>query len=184
MRVLRAIFLTVSLVALALPARADQVDARLDGLFLELSNASGPGEAAPLEQRIWGIWHEHGDRAINQLMAKGLAAMNRADHRKALEVFDQVVKIAPDFAEGWNKRATIHYLLQNLGESLFDIEKTLALEPRHFGALSGQGLVYAAMEELELALDSFEAALQVNPQMIGPRFNAEAIRKKLKDREI
>ncbi len=184
MRVLGAILLTVSLMALALPARTDQADARLEGLFVELSNASGPGEAAPLEQRIWAIWHEHGDRAINQLMAKGLSAMNRADHRKALESFDQVVKIAPDFAEGWNKRATIHYLLRNLGESLVDIEKTLALEPRHFGALSGQGLVYTAMEELELALKAFEAALEVNPQMIGPRINAEAIRRSLKDREI
>ena len=184
MRAFRAIFLAVLSMGLALAAAADQSDTRLDGLFSGLLGAGSPAEAAPLEQQIWTIWHEHDDRAINLLMTKGISAMNRRDPRKALEVFDQVVKIAPEFAEGWNKRATVQYMLQNFDASLFDIEKTLALEPRHFGALSGRGLVYAAKEELELAIGSFEAALEVNPQMIGPRVNAEALRQRLKDREI
>lgn len=184
MHVIRAILLVFLVLGLSAAPRADQSDARLDGLFTELGEAASPTEAAPFAQRIWTIWHEHDDRAVGLLMAKGLSAMNRADNRKALEVFDQVVKIAPGFAEGWNKRATVHYLLQNFDESLDDIDRTLALEPRHFGALSGKGLVHAAKEQFELAIEAFEAALAVHPQMVGPRLNVDALRDQLKDREI
>ena len=95
-----------------------------------------------------------------------------------------IVAIAPGFAEGWNKRATVHYLLGNYDKSLTDIAETLALEPRHFGALSGRGLVYMALEEEELALDSFEAALEVYPLAHGARHNADALRDRLGRRDI
>ncbi len=117
-------------------------------------------------------------------MQSGIDDMSRRNLPAALEAYHQVVAIAPDFAEGWNKRATVHYLMGNLNQSLKDIARTLELEPRHFGALSGRGLVYAKLDDLERALDSFEAAVAVNPQMIGPRINAEAIRQVLKGREI
>ena len=117
-------------------------------------------------------------------MRTGIDAMRRGDHRAALKAFDRVVAIAPDFAEAWNKRATVHYLVGNLDQSLDDIATTLNLEPRHFGALSGRGLVYVKLNDLERALVSFEAALAVSPQMVGPRVNAEAIRQLLKRREI
>ena len=174
--------LSISLAAVA--AGADQGDARLEALFDELKEAPGPNEAFTLEASIWQIWIEHNDEAVSLLMQKGIAAMNRGDHRGALEDFDQIVKIAPGFAEGWNKRATVNYLLGRHEDSLADIEETLALEPRHFGALSGRGLVYFALDEVELALESFEAALAVNPHMPGARSNAEALRRALKDREI
>ena len=133
---------------------------------------------------IWQIWIEFDDRAVELLMEDGMAAMARRDYRGALGKFDQIVHIAPDFAEGWNKRATVHYLIGNYGESLSDIEKTLALEPRHFGALSGRGLVYIELEEEVLALESFEAALKVHPLLPGARHNAAALRKRLENREI
>jgi tetratricopeptide (TPR) repeat protein len=117
-------------------------------------------------------------------MRQGQAAMARQDHGSALRSLDQMVKIAPDFAEGWNARATVYYLLGRHADSLADIKRTLALEPRHFGALSGRGLVYSALEKWDLALGSFEAALSVNPRMPGARLNAEAIRKTLRDSEI
>lgn len=166
------------------PALADQRDDRLPKLFAELLGASDIGTARAVEARIWSLWYEHDDEAIVLLMRQGRAAMARQDHRSALRSFDQVVKIAPDFAEGWNARATLYYLMGRHEDSLADIERTLALEPRHFGALSGRGLVYSALEKWELALESFEAALAVHPQMPGPRLNAEAIRKELGDREI
>ncbi len=165
-------------------AAADQRDSRLPALFAALLEAPDHGAAQALEAEIWAIWYEHDDRAVVLLMRQGRGAMARRDFSAALRSFDQVVKIAPGYAEGWNARATLHYLMGSYQASLADIEKTLALEPRHFGALSGRGLVNAALERWEAALKAFEAALAVNPQMPGPRQNAEAIRKEFTDREI
>jgi len=184
MRTLRAICLICGLCGLVTSALSDQTDPRLNDLFAHLKEVSGPAEAAPTEQQIWAIWLEASDPAVESLMQTGIDDMIRGDHRAALKAFDQIVAIAPDFAEGWNKRATVHYLMGNLNQSLEDIARTLELEPRHFGALSGRGLVYAKLDDLERALDSFEAAMAVNPQMVGPRINAEAIRQILKGREI
>ncbi len=166
------------------PARADQTDARLDGLFEKLATSENPHEAQPIEGSIWRIWIQNDDNAVNTLMAEGLSAMQRQDYRRALRYFDQMVAIAPDFAEAWNKRATVHYMLDNYENSLADIDKTLALEPRHFGALSGRGLVYTALDRKADALASFESALSVHPNLIGARQNAAILRKLLKDEEI
>lgn len=181
-------FRSIALLLVALfaigPAAADQKDARLEGLFEELMGAPNHGAAQGAEAAIWGIWYEHDDDAIEQLMFKGRAAMDRRDFKGALRSVDQVIALAPDFAEGWNLRATLYFLIGRYEASLADIKETLAREPRHFGALSGRGLVYTQLDELDLALRSFEEALTVNPQMPGPRINAEAIRKELQDREI
>lgn len=185
-RTVTAITLAFAL-AFAVAARqgwADQDDERLDGLFERLAAAKSVAEARPIEGAIWSIWIASNDHAVEALMAEGIAALNRQDLVRALRYFDQVVAIDPQFAEGWNKRATVHYLLSNYQESLADIDRTLALEPRHFGALSGRGLVYYELEHMELALESFELALKIHPQMPGARQNAEALRKRLEDRQI
>ena len=169
---------------LSMPSRADQTDPRLDELFEELKAAPDIQAAAPIELAIWNIWVQHDDRVITTLMGQGIAAMSRRDYSSALRTFDQMVNLVPDFAEAWNKRATVHYLLGNYRESLADIERTLALAPRHFGALSGRGLVYIALEEEEKALHSFEQALAVHPNMEGARHNAEMLRKKVEGRPI
>jgi len=184
MRTLRVVCLMFGLAGLFAPALADQTDPRLSDLFAHLKEVSKPAEAAPIELQIWAIWLETSDQTAGSLLQAGIDAMRRGDHRAALKAFDQVVAIAPDFAEAWNKRATAHYLVGNLDQSLDDIATTLNLEPRHFGALSGRGLVYVKLNDLERALVSFEAALTVSPQMVGPRINAEAIRQILKGREI
>lgn len=178
--------LGVVLAVLSAPALAhgDQSDPRLDDLFARLKAAPTAEAAAPLEAQIWAIWGETGDDKAAALMALGRGAMQAGAHSAALIAFDKVVALAPDFAEGWNLRATVHYLLDELDASLADIAKTLALEPRHFGALSGRGLVYMKKGDLERALQSFEAALAINPHMAGPRINAEAVRRLLKQREI
>ena len=184
MRTLGAMFLLCLAGFLAAPAAADQNDSRLDGLFSELDAAPDPGAARDIELKIWDLWTSHEDEAVNAMMEAGRSSMARRDYPAALETFEQMVVLAPDFAEGWNKRATLHWLLGNYQSSLADIDRTLALEPRHFGALSGQGLVYSALEEWDLALRAFEAALRVYPQMRGPRVNAEAIHRLLQNREI
>lgn len=184
MRNLITTCLLLAFVSLTSPAAADQTDARLKLLFEQLKDVSEPVEAGPIERQIWTIWHETKDPEVEALMKTGVASMNRGEFDAALEAFDKVVVLAPKFAEGWNRRATLHYFMGSFELSLKDIAKTLELEPRHFGALSGRGLVYTRLEDLERALDAFEAALEVYPQMIGPRNNAEAIRKILKKREI
>ena len=151
--------------ALSAGARADQRDARLDGLFARLQSTASGNEARAIEQGIWRIWSEAGDPQLALLLQEGVLAMSQARFRVALERFDRMVARAPDFAEGWNKRATVHYLMGNYSASVRDIQRTLDLEPRHFGALSGLGLIYDAVEEPAAALRSFEAAVAINPHL-------------------
>jgi len=176
--------LAVALFAAAGPAAADQKDKRLPALFTELLEAPGPVNAQRVEGQIWQIWLHSDDGAVQGLMFDGVSAMQRGDYAHALAKFDQMVLIAPDFAEGWNKRATVHYLLGNYEKSLADIAKTLALEPRHFGALAGRGLVYVELQDERRALESFEAALAVHPNLTSAALNAAHLRQILKDREI
>ncbi len=180
-----AIVLAIGLAVLPGAAlRADQGDARLEVLFSQLKQAPDTQAARAVEAVIWNIWGEVEDRASGILLGQGISAMGRGDLRAALGKFDQIVAIAPGFAEGWNKRATVHYLLGNFEDSLADIDKTLTLEPRHFGALSGRGLVYMQLEEESLALDSFEAALEVYPLALGAGRNAEILRSRLGRQDI
>ncbi len=166
------------------PVSADQDDPRLETLFDRLQAAPSARSAREVEASIWQIWLHSDDEVIGMLMAQGVAAMSRQDMRAALGKFDQIVKIAPGFAEGWNKRATVYYLLGNFSGSLHDIERTLNLEPRHFGALSGRGLVLLELEEIKAALESFEAALKVYPKLSGASHNAEALRREIQKHEI
>lgn len=184
MRVLPAITICLLAVFAWGAALADQRDQRLEGLFSKLQGDLALTEAQKLEREIWGIWFEHDDGAVIQLMQQARGAMARRDFPAALRALNQVVRIVPDFAEGWNARATLFYLMGRHHASLADIEATLELEPRHFGALAGRGLVYSALEEWEQALSAFEAALAVNPHMPGTRENAEVIRKDLEQRDI
>ncbi|MCH8091570.1 MAG: tetratricopeptide repeat protein [Proteobacteria bacterium] len=169
---------------LAFAASAAQNDARLDGLFTRLKSAANPIEARLVEKAIWQIWLVSNDARANRLMASGIVAMNRGDNSPALAAFDEIVKILPGFAEGWNKRATVHYLMGSHEESLGDIVRTLALEPRHFGALSGRGLVNLALGREEAALKAFEAALHIYPHLAGNKSHIKALREKLKGKEI
>ena len=123
------------------PVLADQRDERLPGLFDRLKASSSASEAKALEAVIWQIWSDGGDGETNTLMRRGVAAMAEDDQIQALAVFNEMVRRRPDFAEGWNKRATVYFLVGDFTSSVSDIEKTLELEPRHFGALTGTGLV-------------------------------------------
>jgi tetratricopeptide (TPR) repeat protein len=161
-------------------ARADQDDPRLDDLFERLQHTPDPAEAHALEQRIWGVWLESENAAINRLMEQGVLALRGQHYPTALQAFDRLVEQAPEFAEGWNKRATVHYLMGNWRASVRDIQRTLALEPRHFGALFGLGLIYDALEQPEAALRSFEATLALNPHSEGTRQRIEELRRQLR----
>lgn len=168
----------------AVPTVGGQNDPRLPTLFKALRSSGSAEEAAPIEARIWAIWSMTGDSGVDGLMAVGLAAMSAERFDDALRVFDRIVTRQPDFAEGWNKRATVHYMMGEYRKSAEDIERTLALEPRHFGALSGLGLVELARGNEERALEAFERALAIHPHMAGADTHIQALRDKLRGRRI
>lgn len=159
---------------------ADQRDDRLDQLFERLNDTGNNADVTAVQQQIWQIWIEFEDLSINQLMRRGMTAMAQGDHDGAFEAFDSMVDQAPEFAEAWNKRATVLYLMGRFDESVLDIRQTLKLEPRHFGALSGLSLIYEALEEPAAALRSLEAALAINPHLGGSQERLDQLREKLK----
>jgi tetratricopeptide (TPR) repeat protein len=171
--------MVIAALALPYPAPAAQDDPRLDALFDRLRATANAAEAGVLEGVIWRIWLQSGDSAVDRLMSEGVAAMNAQAFDDALTKFDAIVAAAPQFAEGWNKRATLHYLMGDYAASVGDIRRTLELEPRHFGALSGLGLIYDALGEDAAALRTFEAALAINPHMPGIRLRTEELRKRV-----
>ncbi|MCA0451886.1 MAG: tetratricopeptide repeat protein [Proteobacteria bacterium] len=164
-------------------ARAAQ-DARLDPLFEKLKAASDSREAQIYENAIWRVWLEPEDGAINSLMRLGLDAQNRNDMFGAFAIYDAITGLKPDYAEGWNRRATVLFLLDRLDESRKDAEKTLELEPRHFGALSGLGLIAMRQNHPDKALEVLEKALAINPHMANVRGHVEQLRKKARDGAI
>jgi tetratricopeptide (TPR) repeat protein len=165
-------------------ARSDQTDPRLSGLFDKLRTAPSPEASAPVEAEIWTIWAKSGDSDIDQVFELGSRAMALGDIATAFKVFDAIVQKAPDFAEGWNKRATVYYMMGNYEASLADIDRTLELEPHHFGALSGLGLVNIQLDRDEAALDAFERVLKVTPQNLGARHGIETVKQRIKDKSI
>ncbi len=165
-------------------AAADQKDPRLDKLFAQLRAATTMADSQPIEAQIWEIWMQSGDQNVDALMAIGTSALNDEDYSQAYRAFGRVVQLAPGFAEGWNKLATALYLLGRYDDSIKDIGKTLALEPRHFGALSGLGLCNAQLDKEKEALDAFEKALAINPNMPGIRQDAEDLKKSIAAKSI
>ena len=161
-RILRILLLAA---ALAGPAMADQTDERLDDLFDALQAAGSPQEAQLAERMIWAVWLESGSPTVDLLMSKGIGAMGEREAEPALAMFNTVIELAPDYAEAWNKRATLYYLMGRLEDSIADCERVLKLEPRHFGALSGLGMIYLQLEQDEKALDAYKRALAVHPNL-------------------
>jgi tetratricopeptide (TPR) repeat protein len=165
-------------------SRADQKDPRLPALFDRLKTAPSSDTAAAIEQQIWAIWVEAGDPDLDKLMAAGEAAMGAQEYPRALDDFNRIVARRPDFAEGWNRRATLYYLMGDYQISLDDIARTLALEPRHFGALSGLGLVNIKLERMAEAAKAYERYLAINPQNQDARDTLEMIDAVLKRQSI
>lgn len=153
------------LAGFASPATADQNDPRLDELFARLKTTGDSRQAHEIEQMIWFIWSRASSAGASLMLRQGTEYMNEGKHDAAQANFDAVVVLAPEFSEGWNKRATVRFLMGNYQGSIEDIKTTLALEERHFGALSGLGLIYDSLDEKKAALEAFRAALEVNPHM-------------------
>ena len=117
------------------------------------------------ESSLWRVWSRSGDPEIDALFQRGLEQMTSGDFPAAIETFTTVIRKNPDFAEGWNKRATVYYLAGEYDKSLRDCDEVMKLNPTHWGALAGYGQIYLALGKPELALEYFERALKVNPNL-------------------
>ena len=147
------------------PAFARQDDPKLDELFKQLAETENFEEAKVIEGSIWKIWLTSGSDTVDFLMLQGISYMSRGEFTKAISLFSTVIKIDPEFSEGWNKRATVLFLVGEYDSSIEDIGRTLELEPRHFGALSGLGQIYDIQESESGALSAYEKAVEINPHL-------------------
>ena len=165
-------------------SKAAQSDPQLDRLFDRLAAAEDRSEAAATEALIWILWQRTDNIAAAASVESGLDALSRDDGDAAIALLSGAVEAAPDFAEAWNKRATAYYLLGDYRRSIADIERTLALEPRHFGALSGLGLIFDALGDEPNALAAYRAALAINPHLAHPRFRVAQIERSVDGRPL
>lgn len=123
------------------------------------------------ERGLWLLWSRSGDGDIDKAMARGVEEMEAGQHAASIATFSEVIRRRPDFAEAWNKRATVYYLAGESRKSLADCDEVLKRNPRHFGALSGVGQIYFRLEEYEKAIQWWRRALQENPNMVGVELN-------------
>jgi len=137
---------------------------------------SDPLVRALAEGGMWQVWSRSGDDAIDHLLAIGIEQMSERHGEAAVETFTKVIERRPDFAEGWNKRATVLYLLGEYGKSLADCGEVMKRNPHHFGALSGYGMIYLKLGDVTRALTYFERALAVNPNLTQVEESVEALR--------
>lgn len=158
---------------------ADQKNDALPELFGQLKSADSPQQAVMIETEIWKKWYERDITNGGTDMTAAIDAMSSGRYTIALNLLNALVDKQPDFAEAWNRRATVHYLLGDFKQSLADIEKTLTLEPRHFGALSGVGLIMLQAGENEKAMHAFEQVLEISPQNLSAAKSIKDIEKKL-----
>ncbi|MER8463255.1 hypothetical protein [Mesorhizobium sp. M1409] len=182
MRILFA-FLTSLLVSGAIygPARADDAvappatqdappvattkQARLDQLFNDLKRERNEKAAERIAGEIWNEWSQSGSASIDLMMQWSQKAVEGQKFDVALDFLDQVVTLQPTYAEGWNRRATVHFMMKNYGKSMSDIDHTLQLEPRHFGALSGLAQIMALTGHKQSALEAWQKVLAIYPMM-------------------
>ncbi len=156
----------------------------IDSLLDRLQQADDAATAGFLEETIIRAWMDSGSDTIDLLMARTVVAIQQGDFALALDFSNAMVDLAPDFPEAWNKRATVLYLLKDYGRSLEDIERTLALEPRHFGALSGLGLILLELGNRSGALRAFRLALDINPFLENARQSVEQLELEVEGRGI
>lgn len=155
-------------------ARADL----LDSLFAKLRKARSEQEAKITEEAIWKMWMSSDSPSAEALLLQATRAMGAQQNDRALSILGTLVAIEPDLPEAWNKRATLYFVMQKYPESIADIDKVLDLEPRHFGALAGLGMIKMRQGDLSAALGAYRRALAINPNMPAVKRALEEIEDK------
>ena len=168
---------------------AEDRKTELDKLFSQLKNSKDLSFAQILENKIQKIWmiHPSDDRRgfrLTELLFQGSVLINNEEFKKAYELFTKIIAAEPDWSEAWNKRATVLYLMNQYQSSLDDIKITLALEPRHFGALSGQALNYIELKQYEKAIQSYKTAQKIYPLLDSAKKMIPAIQELINDQAI
>lgn len=165
------------------PALNAQDSAELDDLFAALHDAPA-GRWEPIEDRIWELWSRSGSPAMDLLLQRGREALAEDDLEAAIEHLTALVDMAPGFAEGWNARATAYYKAGLVGPALADIGRVLTLEPRHFGALTGLGLILEESGDRAGAIGAYGAALAIHPNRADLREAIERLEEELQGEPI
>ena len=164
MRVIfKILIVSISFLFASKIALADQNDPRLNNLFKKLNETENQDDIRDLISDIWNIWYEVDDPKVIEYFEKGIQAMNLRNYPLAIRFFNNLIEEDPNFAEGWNKRATVHFMMGNFDQSMQDIIKTLELEPRHFGALDGMGLIFIHQGQFQQAIDVYDKMLEIFP---------------------
>jgi tetratricopeptide (TPR) repeat protein len=156
----------------------------LDFLFGALKAAPDEASAKHVEARIWAIWMQTPSDTAALLMLRAKAAMEAQQTDVALKLLDSVIKLRPDYVEGWNRRATLYYLQNDYAHSLADIQQVLIREPRHFGALAGLGMIMQDIGDDKRALDAFRKALAINPHLEKVPELVKSLSEKVEGRDI
>jgi len=169
-------------------ANAEERESELNNLFTQLKNSEAT-KAIEIENKIWKIWsiHPSNDRRgyrLTELLAQGSFLIAEKELIRAYEIFSQIILVDPNWSEAWNKRATVLYLLGKYQQSQKDIDVVLKLEKRHFGALSGQGLVQTALENYEKAIKSYEAVQKIYPSIKSAEVMIPQLKKLIKENVI
>jgi tetratricopeptide (TPR) repeat protein len=163
--------------------RGDRMN-NLDMLFEALKIAPDESSAKEIEGRIWALWVVSGSDTCNLLMSRAKTATDGKDYDLAIKLLDAIIKLKPDFAEAWNRRATVYFLKKDFGHSLADISQVLAREPRHFGALAGLGLILQELGDEKHALDAYRKALAVHPHLQRIPDVVKTLTEKVEGRDI
>ena len=148
---------------LAFPVKSDQSDTRLPNLFQELYDSTNDSQINQITRKIWNIWHETNDIKIEADFYRGMESLRTRDFIMSIAFFTRVIEEKPNFAEAWNKRATVYYMMGDFDKSMHDINETLKLEPRHFGAMDGMGLIFIHLHQYEKAIKIYEQMLEIFP---------------------
>jgi len=156
----------------------------LDKLFDQLVKADDSNNAEQLEKKIWSVWSKHPNNSkLTDKLEFGTELMQYGDYDYALKVFDNIIFADPQWSEAWNKRATVYFLMNQFSNSLDDIDKVLSIEPRHFGALSGQARIFIKLQKYEKAIISLKRALKFYPTFRSGKLISE-IERLIKEESI
>ncbi|HEY5738471.1 MAG TPA: tetratricopeptide repeat protein, partial [Gammaproteobacteria bacterium] len=160
----RSLFLA-ALVAICVPGLAlcDQTDSRLDALFETLQSSQDEVLLLETESEIWDIWYDSGEQQVDDKMEQAAEQLRNGNLAAAGRLYSEVIEMLPEFSEGWNRRATVRFYQRDYAGSLADIEETLRLEPRHFGAIWGLGMILGSQRDYERAILAFERLLEIKP---------------------
>ncbi len=176
-----AVTLVLSLPVIAV---GDQTDERLEDLFQTLRSSQDSTVLQEAETSIWDIWYESGQADIDVLLVEAAELMGSGQLAAAESIYSRVIATAPNFSEGWNRRATVRYYRRDYTGSLDDIQQTLKLEPRHFGAIWGLGMILGSQRDYQRAILAFERLLEIKPHASDARPRIELLKQELAKQSV